>query len=47
MSYLTTKSNDSFAHHKEILKEKNQSDLILKMGLIEFILHATVLLLLV
>ena len=47
MSYLTSKPNDSFIDNEEIVKEKNKSDLILKMGLFELLLHATILLLLV
>ncbi len=47
MSYLTSETNDSFISTLEKPNKGNQPNLILKMGLAELILHATMLLLLV
>ncbi len=47
MSYLNSKSNDFFVDRNLDFKDEGKPDLILKMGLAELILHATILLLLV
>ena len=47
MSYLNSESKDIFIERDSIINNKNKPDLILKMGLAELILHATILILLV
>ena len=47
MSYLNSESKDIFIDQDGRLRGNNKPDLILKMGLAELILHATILILLV
>ena len=47
MSYFNSETNDLFIDQDVRIKDKNKPDLILKMGLVELIFHATILILLV
>ncbi len=47
MSYFNSESKDLFIDQDGRFKEENKPDLILKMGLAELLLHATILILLV
>tara|TARA_Y100001968_G_C19125020_1_gene603820 strand:- start:479 stop:640 length:162 start_codon:yes stop_codon:yes gene_type:complete len=47
MSYLNSEPKDLFIDQNVTIKDENKPDLLLKMGLFELILHATILILLV
>ena len=47
MNYFNPESNDIFIEQDLDLNDESKPDLILKMGLAELVIHATILLLLV
>ncbi len=47
MSYLNSETKDLFIDRQSRIKNENKPNLILKMGLAELILHATILILFV